>query len=176
MAMTEKQGGSDVRSNKTTATALTAKGSGKEYRLNGHKWFYSAPMSDSFLTLAQTEKGPSCFFVPRWLPDQSKNNFFIQRLKNKLGDRSNASSEIELKNTWGRLIGEEGRGVSTIIEMANYTRLDCTIAAAGLMRFGTAEAIHHGQFRSAFGAALIDQPVMQRVLADLALESEATLR
>ena len=176
MAMTEKQGGSDVRSNTTTAGAIGQPGPGKEYYLTGHKWFCSAPMSDAFLILAQTPNGPSCFFVPRWTPDEKLNRIFIQRLKNKLGDRSNASSEIELKETWGRLIGDEGRGVPIIIEMANYTRLDCAIAASSIMRWGTAEAIHHCKHRAAFGAALIDQPIMQRVLADLAIESEAALR
>lgn len=176
MAMTEKQGGSDVRSNTTRAKAVGQPGPGREYLLTGHKWFCSAPMSDAFLVLAQTDKGPSCFFVPRWLPDGKKNNIFIQRLKNKLGDRSNASSEIELLDTWGLLIGEEGRGVPIIIEMANYTRLDCAIAGSSIMRWGTAEAIHHAKYRAAFGAKLIDQPIMQRVLADLAIEAEAAIR
>ncbi len=173
MAMTEKQGGSDVRTNTTIATAIGAKGPGKEYRITGHKWFCSAPMSDAFLVLAQTDKGPSCFFVPRWTPDGNRNAFYIQRLKDKLGDRSNASSEIEFENTWSRLIGEEGRGVATIIEMANYTRLDCAIAGAALIRQALTQALHHAQYRSAFGKKLIEQPLMQNVLADLCLESEA---
>jgi putative acyl-CoA dehydrogenase len=130
-------------------------------------------MSDAFLTLAQTEKGISCFLVPRWLPDGTKNRFYIQRLKDKLGNRSNASSEIEYKDTWGLMVGEEGRGVPTIIEMVNHTRLDCTIGSAGLMRQGLAQAIHHATHRSAFGKALRAQPLMKNVLADLAVESEA---
>lgn len=173
MAMTEKQGGSDVRANTTRATAIGAEGPGEEYLLTGHKWFCSAPMSDAFLTLAQTERGLSCFLVPRFLPDGTRNRFFIQRLKDKLGNKSNASSEIEYYDTWARMVGEEGRGVPTIIEMVNHTRLDCAIGSSALMRQAIVQAIHHTTHRSAFGKKLVDQPLMQNVLADLALESEA---
>ena len=169
MSMTEKQGGSDVRANTTRATAQPD----GSYVLTGHKWFTSAPMSDLFLTLAQTENGLSCFLVPRVLPDGSHNNFFLQRLKDKLGNKSNASSEIEYEDAFGWLVGDEGRGVRTIIEMVNMTRLDCAIAAAGGMRFGTAQAIHHATHRSVFGKRLLDQPAMVNVLADLAIDSEA---
>jgi len=173
MAMTEKQGGSDVRANTTIARPLGAGGPGEAYELTGHKWFCSAPMSDAFLTLAQTDVGLTCFLVPRFLPDGTKNNFFIQRLKNKLGNRSNASSEIEYNGTWARMVGEEGRGVPTIIEMVTHTRLDCGLASAGFMRQGVAQAIHHAQRREAFGKKLRDQPLMKNVLADLAVEAEA---
>lgn len=173
MAMTEKQGGSDVRANTTRAVPVGNGGPGGEYLLTGHKWFCSAPMCDAFLTLAQTEVGLSCFLVPRWLPDGTKNRFFIQRLKDKLGNKANASSEIEYKDTWARMVGEEGRGVPTIIEMVNHTRLDCTIGSASLMRQALAQAIHHTTHRSAFGKRLRDQPLMKNVLADLAIESEA---
>jgi len=173
MAMTEKQGGSDVRANTTRARALGRGGPGAEYEIIGHKWFCSAPMSDAFLVLAQTERGLSCFLLPRWLPDGSRNRFHIQRLKDKLGNRSNASSEVEFDAAWARLVGEEGRGVPTIIEMVNHTRLDCVIGAAGTMRQAVAQATHHAAHRSAFGRRLVDQPLMQNVLADLALESEA---
>jgi putative acyl-CoA dehydrogenase len=174
MALTEKQGGSDVRANTTVAEAdPTEPGT---YRLVGHKWFCSAPMSDSFLMLAQAAGGLSCFWVPRWCPDGSRNPIRIQRLKDKLGDRSNASSEIELAGVIGRLVGEEGRGVRTIIEMVNHTRLDCILGATAVMRQGLAQASWHAAHRSAFGRLLIDQPLMTNVLADLALESEgATL-
>ncbi len=174
MAMTEKQGGSDVRANTTRATALGKGGPAGEYALTGHKWFCSAPQSDAFLVLAQTERGLSCFLMPRWLPDGTRNKFFVQRLKDKLGNRSNASSEIELDGAWARMVGEEGRGVPTIIEMVGHTRLDCTIGVAAGMRMGVSQAIHHASLRSAFGKKLIDQPLMQNVLADLTLESEAT--
>ncbi len=173
MAMTEKQGGSDVRANTTRAVPVGSGGPGGEYLLTGHKWFCSAPMCDAFLVLAQTPKGLSCFLVPRWKPDDVQNNFFIQRLKDKLGNRSNASSEVEFSNTWGRMIGEEGRGVPTIIRMVNHTRLDCVIGSAAIMRQATVQAIHHCIYRSAFGKKLIDQALMKNVLADLALESEA---
>jgi putative acyl-CoA dehydrogenase len=174
MAMTEKQGGSDARANTTRAEpAGTATGPGAEYLLTGHKWFCSAPMNDAFLTLAQTPKGLSCFFLPRWTPDGKKNRFFIQRLKDKLGNRSNASSEIEYDKTWARMVGEEGRGVPTIIEMANHTRLDCMLGSAGAMRQGVVFATHHAAYRTAFSRKLIDQPLMANVLADLAIESEA---
>jgi len=173
MAMTEKQGGSDVRANTTRAEPLGAVGAGQEYRLTGHKWFCSAPMCDAFLTLAQTDSGISCFIVPRFLPDGSRNVFRIQRLKDKLGNRSNASSEIEYNRTWARMVGEEGRGVPTIIEMVNHTRLDCVIGSSAIMRQAVAQATHHTAHRSAFGKVLNEQPLMQNVLADLALESEA---
>jgi len=173
MAMTEKQGGSDVRANTTRARAIGKGGPGGEYELTGHKWFCSAPMSDAFLTLAQTDAGLSCFLVPRFRPDGTKNNFFIQRLKDKLGNRSNASSEIEYRDTWAQMLGEDGRGVPTIIDMVTHTRLDCGLASAGFMRQGVAQAMHHARHRSAFGKKLRDQPLMKNVLADLAVEWEA---
>jgi putative acyl-CoA dehydrogenase len=169
MAMTEKQGGSDVRAITTRAVPV----GGGEFAIEGHKWFCSAPMCDAFLVLAKAPGGLSCFLVPRWKPDGQRNNFFIQRLKDKLGNRSNASSEVEFAGTYGRLIGEEGRGVPTIIEVANHTRLDCALSSAGLMRQALARAAHHARHRSAFGRHLAEQPLMQNVLADLALESEA---
>ncbi len=169
MAMTEKQGGSDVRANSTRATPLT----GDEYAITGHKWFCSAPMCDAFLVLAQTERGLSCFLLPRWLPDGTRNHFRIQRLKDKLGNRSNASSEVEFDGAWARRIGEEGRGVPTIIEMVNHTRLDCVIGASAGMRQAVTQATHHAAHRHAFGKPLIEQPLMLNVLADLCLESEA---
>jgi putative acyl-CoA dehydrogenase len=170
MAMTEKQGGSDVRANTTRAEPAGGEG---EYVLTGHKWFCSAPMCDVFLMLAQTDGGLSCFAVPRWRPDGSRNAIHLQRLKDKLGNRSNASAEIELDRAWGRLVGEEGRGVPTIIAMVNHTRLDCVIGAAAGMRQALSQASHHAAHRRAFGRALIDQPLMVNVLADLAVESEA---
>ncbi|WP_329124549.1 acyl-CoA dehydrogenase family protein [Streptomyces sp. NBC_01465] len=170
MGMTEKQGGSDVRANTTSAVPLAAEG---EYLLTGHKWFCSAPMCDGFLVLAQAPGGLTCFLVERVLPDGTRNVFAIQRLKDKLGNRSNASSEVEFDGTLARRVGEEGRGVRTIIEMVAATRLDCTIGAASLMRQAVAQATHHAVHRSAFGGALIDKPLMRNVLADLALESEA---
>ncbi len=170
MGMTEKQGGSDVRTNTTTATPTAEPG---VYTLRGHKWFTSAPMCDVFLVLAQAPGGLSCFLVPRVLPDGSRNTFRIQRLKDKLGNRSNASSEPEFDNTVAWLVGPEGRGVKTIIEMVNCTRLDCVMMSAALMRRTLVEAGHHVRHRVAFGAPLIDQPLMRNVLADLALESEA---
>jgi putative acyl-CoA dehydrogenase len=173
MGMTEKQGGSDVRTNTTTATPLNGGGPGAEYRLDGHKWFMSAPMCDAFLVLAQTEGGVSCFFMPRFTPDGERNPIHIQRLKDKLGNRSNASSEVEFRGTWARMVGEEGRGVPTIIEMVNHTRLDCCLGASAGMRSAVANAIHHTSQRAAFGKLLIDQPLMRNVLADLAIESEA---
>jgi putative acyl-CoA dehydrogenase len=168
MGMTEKQGGSDVRANTTTAVR-----DGDTWRLTGHKWFTSAPMCDLFLVLAQAPGGLSCFLVPRVLPDGTRNTFRIQRLKDKLGNRSNASSEPEFDNTVAWLVGEEGRGVRTIIEMVGMTRLDCVIGSASLMRQALSQAIHHAKHRSAFGGLLVDKPAMQNVLADLALESEA---
>ncbi|MBG0857273.1 DNA alkylation response protein [Streptomyces spinoverrucosus] len=170
MGMTEKQGGSDVRTNTTTATPTAEPG---VYTLRGHKWFTSAPMCDVFLVLAQAPDGLSCFLVPRVLPDGSRNTFRIQRLKDKLGNRSNASSEPEFDGTVAWLVGPEGQGVKTIIEMVNCTRLDCVMASATLMRKTLVEAGHHVRHRSAFGARLVDQPLMRNVLADLALESEA---
>jgi putative acyl-CoA dehydrogenase len=174
MAMTEKQGGSDVRANTTVARPLNGGGAGAEYELTGHKWFCSAPMSDMFLVLAQTEEGVSCFLLPRVLPDGSRNAFHIQRLKNKLGNHSNASSEVEFHGAWARMVGEPGRGVPTIIEMVGHTRLDCVIGTAAGMRVGVARATHHAAHRSAFGKLLIEQPLMRNVLADLCVESEAT--
>jgi putative acyl-CoA dehydrogenase len=178
MAMTEKQGGSDVRANTTLARPLNGGGAGAEYELTGHKWFCSAPMSDVFLVLAQTGEespaAPSCFLLPRILPDGSRNAFHIQRLKEKLGNHSNASSEVELHGARARMVGEPGRGVPTIIEMVGHTRLDCVIGTAAGMRVGVVAATHHAAHRSAFGRRLIDQPLMQNVLADLCLESEAT--
>ncbi|SFY47752.1 acyl-CoA dehydrogenase family protein [Streptomyces sp. F-1] len=170
MGMTEKQGGSDVRTNTTTATPTGEPG---VYTLRGHKWFTSAPMCDVFLVLAQAPGGLSCFLVPRVLPDGSRNAFRIQRLKDKLGNRSNASSEPEFDRTVAWLVGPEGRGVKTIIEMVNCTRLDCVMATATLMRRTLVEAGHHAGHRTAFGARLLEQPLMRHVLADLALESEA---
>jgi len=173
MAMTEKQGGSDVRENTTRAEPIGCGGPGGEYEITGHKWFCSAPMSDAFLILAKTGKGVSCFLLPRFLPDGTANTFLIQRLKDKLGNRSNASSEIEFDRSWARMVGEDGRGISTIIEMVNHTRLDCTIGSAAMMRQAVAQATHHCAHRAAFGDKLINQPLMQNVLADLAVESEA---
>ncbi len=173
MAMTEKQGGSDVRANTTSAAALNGGGPGAEYEITGHKWFCSAPMCDAFLVLAQTDSGISCFLMPRWTPDGELNRFQIQRLKDKLGNHSNASSEVEFRGAWARMVGEEGRGVPTIIEMVNHTRLDCAIGSTAGMRAGVAQATHHAAHRSAFGKLLIDQPLMQNVLADLCVESEA---
>ncbi|WP_093781493.1 acyl-CoA dehydrogenase family protein [Streptomyces sp. yr375] len=175
MGMTEKQGGSDVRANTTVATALAEDGT---YELTGHKWFCSAPMSDGFLVLAQAtpdrgEGGLTCFLVPRVLEDGSRNVFRLQRLKDKLGNRSNASGEVEFDGTWARRVGEEGRGVRTIIDMVAATRLDCVLGSAGLMRQAVAQAIHHCTHRAAFGGKLVDKPLMRNVLADLALESEA---
>jgi putative acyl-CoA dehydrogenase len=169
MGMTEKQGGSDVRANTTRAVAQPD----GSYRLTGHKWFTSAPMSDLFLVLAQLDEGVSCFAVPRVLPDGSRNVFRLQRLKDKLGDRSNASSEVEFDGTTAWLVGEPGRGVPAIIEMVNMTRLDCVLGSAATVRAALTQSIHHARHRRAFGALLADQPLMQNVLADLAVESEA---
>ena len=171
MAMTEKQGGSDVRANVTRAEAL---GDG-EYSLHGHKWFCSAPMCDAFLVTAQAPGGLSCFLLPRWKPDGALNAFHLQRLKAKLGNRSNASSEVEFDGAWAQIIGEEGRGIATIMEMVQHTRLDCILASAALMRRALVEARHHAAHRRAFGRTLFEQPLMRNVLADLALESEAAL-
>src|SRR5215213_5103861 len=174
MGMTEKQGGSDVRTNATAATPIGDGGPGGEYELFGHKWFTSAPMCDLFLVLAQVEDaGISCFAMPRWRPDGERNGFQLQRLKDKLGNRSNASSEIEFRGAWAQLIGEPGRGVPTIIEMVNHTRLDCVAGSAAGMRWAVSLATHHAAYRSAFGKLLIEQPLMTNVLADLCVESEA---
>ncbi len=169
MGMTEKQGGSDVRAN-TTRAERTADGA---YRLNGHKWFFSAPQCDAHLVLAQTAAGLSCFLVPRRLPDGTRNGILIQRLKDKLGNHSNASAEVEFVEAWARPLGEEGRGVPTILEMGNYTRLDCVLGSAGMMRQAVVQALHHARHRRAFGAPLYEQPLMRSVLVDLILESEA---
>jgi putative acyl-CoA dehydrogenase len=173
MAMTEKQGGSDLRANTTRAAPLTATGPGQAYALVGHKWFCSAPMSDAFLTLAQTEKGLTCFLVPRWRPDGERNAIHIMRLKDKLGDRANASAEIEYHGAWAQMIGEDGKGVRTIIEMVQHTRLDCVLAPAAYMRQALVNALWHASHRSAFRRKLVDQPLMRQVLADMAIESEA---
>ncbi|MFE9487819.1 acyl-CoA dehydrogenase family protein [Streptomyces sp. NPDC006641] len=170
MGMTEKQGGTDVRANTTRAEPLAAEG---EYLLTGHKWFCSAPMSDGFLVLAQAPGGLTCFLLPRVLPDGTRNPFALQRLKDKLGNRSNASAEVEFDGTWARRVGEEGRGVRTIIGMVAATRLDCVVGSAALMRQAVAQAVHHCAYRSVFGGVLIEKPLMRNVLADLALESEA---
>ena len=170
MGMTEKQGGSDVRCNTTRAERDGTEGG---WRITGHKWFFSAPQSDAHLVLAQTASGPSCFFMPRVMPDGQRNAIRIQRLKDKLGNRSNASSEVEFDAAWAELVGQEGRGIATILEMGTMTRLDCAIGSAGILRAALSQAIHHARARHAFGAALIDQPLMRSVLADLAIESEA---
>ncbi len=173
MAMTEKQGGSDVRANTTLARPVAGGGPGAEYEITGHKWFCSAPMCDAFLVLAQAPNGLSCFLLPRFTPDGRRNRFHLQRLKDKLGNRSNASSEVELRAAWARLVGEEGRGVQTILEMVNHTRLDCVIGSAAEMRWGASRALHYAAHRRTFGKLLIDRPLMRNVLADLAVESEA---
>ena len=200
MGMTEKQGGSDVRTNTTRAVPHGHGAWGPEFLLTGHKWFFSAPMCDGHLVLARTDatdpqgrtmsgpppegdkktwggpafsRGITCFFVPRWRPDGSKNAIHIQRLKDKVGNRSNSSSEVEFTDAWGVLIGEEGRGIATIIEMATFTRLDCALSSAGFIRQAFAQALHYTRNRHAFGKALADQPLMAEVLADMALESEA---
>jgi putative acyl-CoA dehydrogenase len=175
MAMTEKQGGTDVRANTTRAFPVGAAGPGQAYELVGHKWFCSAPMCDAFLTLAQTEHGLSCFLLPRHRPDDSRNQFYIQRLKDKLGNCSNASSEVEFRGALAWMIGEEGRGVPTIIEMVAMTRFDCMVGSSALMRQALTQAAHHCNHRRVSGRLLVEQPLMQNVLADLALESEAAL-
>ena len=179
MGMTEKQGGSDVRSNTTEAVAIGQSEWGQAFSVTGHKWFFSAPMCDAFLILAQTEPGTSsgqtCLFLPRVLPDGTRNRIRIQRLKDKIGNHSNASSEVEFDGATAFLVGEVGRGIPTILEMGNHTRLDCTIGAAGILRAGLTQALHHARLRSAFGRKLAEQPIMQSVLADLALESESAL-
>jgi len=174
MGMTEKQGGSDLRSNTTSAEAVSGPvAGGQTYRLTGHKWFCSAPMSDMFLILGQAPAGPTCFLVPRVLDDGTRNTFVLQRLKDKLGNRSNASAEIELDSTWGVRLGDEGRGIRTILDMVAATRLDCVLGSSATMRQALVRAIHHARHRVAFGRALVDQPLMRNVLMDLALESEA---
>ena len=173
MAMTEKQGGSDVRQNTTRAYPIGQGGPGEAFELVGHKWFVSAPMCDAFLVLAQAPGGLSCFLLPRWRPDGSKNPLHIQQLKRKMGNVANASSETELRGAFAWMVGDEGRGVRTIIEMVAMTRYDCMIGSAAGMRQATAQAIHHASHRHAFGARLSEQPLMQNVLADLAIESEA---
>ena len=177
MFMTEKQGGSDVRANSTTAVPLgPASGIGSEYLLTGHKFFCSAPMCDAFLVLAHTEgMGISCFLVPRWRPDGQRNNLFIQRMKDKLGNKSNASTEMEFQDTYGVMVGEEGRGIRTIIEMVTGNRLYCAMSSAGIMRQALVQALHHTANRSAFQKRLIQQPLMKNVLADMAIEIEAAL-
>jgi putative acyl-CoA dehydrogenase len=176
MAMTEKQGGSDLRATMTTARSATVRrGSGAPYLLTGHKWFFSAPMSDLFLTLAQTDKGLSCFLATGWLPDGSRNRLKIQRLKDKCGNKSNASSEVEFYDLHAIMLGDEGRGIRTIIEMAHATRLDFAIGSSGLMRQALSQSIHHTTNRRAFQRGLIDLPIMRNVVADLAVESEAMM-
>jgi putative acyl-CoA dehydrogenase len=173
MGMTEKQGGSDLRANSTQAHPLGAEGRGQAYELVGHKWFFSAPMCDAHLVLARTASGPSCFFVPRWRPDGTRNAIHIQRLKDKVGNRSNSSSEVEFDRAWGLMVGEEGRGIPTIIGMATFSRLTCVIGSSALMRQAVVQSLHYARHRMAFGRALADQPLMRSVLADMALESEA---
>jgi putative acyl-CoA dehydrogenase len=170
MGMTEKQGGTDVRANMTRAVR-----DGEAYRISGHKWFMSAPMCDAFLVLAQAEEGLSCFFMPRFAPDGSVNAIHFQRLKDKLGNRSNASSEVEFNNAYAERVGDEGKGIRTIIQMVQLTRQDCAIASAGLMRSGLAHALHHARHRSVFQKHLADQPLMQMVLSDMALHVEASI-
>jgi putative acyl-CoA dehydrogenase len=180
MGMTEKQGGSDVRSNTTYAEPDGRGEWGERYRITGHKWFFSAPQCDAHLVLAQTDRrssaGLSCFFVPRWRADGSRNAIRVQRLKDKVGNRSNASSEVEFDAGEAYLVGDIGRGVPTILEMGTHTRLDCAIGSAGIMRAVLTQALHHARERSAFGRRLAEQPLMRAVLADLALESEAAMR
>lgn len=177
MGMTEKQGGSDVRTNETLAVPVVKSGRGKAYLLTGHKWFFSAPMCDAHLVVAKTEQdGLACFFVPRWLEDGTKNNIQVQRLKDKVGNRSNSSSEVEFKDAWGIMIGEAGRGIPTIIEMANYTRLTCSVGSSAMLRQALVQCIAYTRQRKAFGKHLAEQPLMQAVLADLALETEAAMQ
>jgi len=182
MGMTEKQGGSDVRANTTVAMPVHAGGRGGEYLLRGHKWFFSAPMCDAHLVVARmgtnegNHGGQACFYVPRWRPDGSRNAVRVQRLKDKVGNRSNSSSEVEFEDAWGILMGEEGRGIPTIIEMASYTRLNCVLGSAAILRSATVQALAYARRRSVFGKQLAEQPLMRTVLADLALESEAALQ
>lgn len=177
MGMTEKQGGSDVRANQTFARPVAAAGRGQAYLLTGHKWFFSAPMSDAHLVVAQTEHdGLACFYVPRWLEDGSKNQIHIQRLKAKVGNQSNSSSEVEFKDAWGIMMGEAGRGIPTIIEMANYTRLTCSVGSSAMLRQALVQCIAYTRQRQAFAKTLAEQPLMQAVLVDLALETEAAMQ
>lgn len=173
MGMTEKQGGSDLRAITTRAVPVGTGGRGAAYLLTGHKWFFSVPQADAHLVLAQTAEGPSCFFVPRWIPDGPRNTVRVQRLKDKLGNCSNASAEVEFDQAWGMLLGEPGRGLALLLEMAASTRLDCVLGSAALMRQALVQAAHHTCYRHAFGKPLVEHAVMQNVLADLALESEA---
>jgi len=172
MGMTEKQGGSDLRRVQTTATEQPD----GSWQISGHKWFFSAPDSDAHLVLARAPAGPTCFWLPRYRPDGSRNAVQVLRLKDKLGNRSNASSEVEFHGAWAQRVGEEGRGIATLVEMAGYTRLNCVIGSAALLRAGLVQALHNARHRQAFGRRLVDQPLMQTVLADLALESEAAMR
>ena len=177
MGMTEKQGGSDVRANETIAVPVAESGRGKAYLLTGHKWFFSAPMCDAHLVVAKTEQdGLACFSVPRWLEDGSKNRIHIQRLKEKVGNRSNSSSEVEFQEAWGMMMGEAGRGIPTIIEMANYTRLTCSVGSTAMLRQALVQSIAYTRQRKAFGKHLAEQPLMRAVLADLALETEAAMQ
>ena len=177
MGMPEKQGGSDVRANETRAVPVAESGRGQAYLLTGHKWFFSAPMCDAHLVVAKTEQdGLACFFVPRWLEDGTKNPVQVQRLKDKVGNRSNSSSEVEFKNAWGIMIGEAGRGIPTIIEMANYTRLTCSVGSSAMLRQALVQCIAYTRQRKAFGKHLAEQPLMRAVLADLALETEAAMQ
>ena len=177
MGMTEKQGGSDVRANETMALPVAESGRGQAYLLTGHKWFFSAPMCDAHLVVAKTEQdGLACFFVPRWLEDGTKNPIHVQRLKEKVGNRSNSSSEVEFKEAWGIMIGEAGRGIPTIIEMANYTRLTCSVGSTAMLRQALVQCIAYTRQRKAFGKHLAEQPLMQALLADLALETEAAMQ
>ncbi|MEI2417718.1 isovaleryl-CoA dehydrogenase [Orrella sp. JC864] len=173
MGLTEKQGGSDVRANTTRAEPVAGAGQGQAYLLRGHKWFYSVPQSDAHLVLAQAAEGPSCFFVPRRLPDGRRNAQRLMRLKDKLGNRSNASAEVEFQDAWGAMVGEPGRGIATLIKVASYTRLDCALGSAALLRQALVRALHHACGRRAFGKPLIEHPLMRNVLCDLTLESEA---
>ena len=174
-AMTEKQGGSDLRQTQTTATFVESENGAQIYSVTGHKWFFSVPTSDGFYTLAQTQSGVSCLFVPRFLPDGSLNRVFLQRLKDKCGNRSNASSEVEFNKTWAMLVGEEGRGIREILSHAHLTRLDFAVGSAGLMRQALTLAIGHASTRDGFGRCMADLPMQTNVLADLALESEAAM-
>jgi len=177
MGMTEKQGGSDVRANETFAVPIGESGRGQTYLLTGHKWFFSAPMCDAHLVVAKTEQdGLACFFVPRWHEDGTKNNIHVQRLKDKVGNRSNSSSEVEFQEAWGIMIGEAGRGIPTIIEMANYTRLTCSVGSTAMLRQALVQCLAYTRQRKAFGKHLAAQPLMQAVLVDLALETEAAMQ
>lgn len=177
MGMTEKQGGSDVRANETFAVPIGESGRGQAYLLTGHKWFFSAPMCDAHLVVAKTEQdGLACFFVPRWREDETKNNIHVQRLKDKVGNRSNSSSEVEFQEAWGIMIGEAGRGIPTIIEMANYTRLTCSVGSTAMLRQALVQCLAYTRQRKAFGKHLAAQPLMQAVLVDLALETEAAIQ